>query len=454
MPTIDSTLVNWLLQSNQTAASALLKLANKTAPAAPDAWAARVVALAQTYKMTSDKQVLVVARVAALVGDPSAANTAGAQSLSVAGISKLAEDLHSAQADVDTRAAFNHPTHWQESGDLIVPNVAGLVDKAALAWRAVTSKFKNGLAEKMFDANVRGGALAVMSVMDAQRNKQTLTVHDLTALQYVAITDGTTPRFAVPLETPTLHDTFHAAVRYGVSVLQEIFGDEFSEAMVDSLFGEEANIRIDRSRPLDQQSGAVRQIKQRLAESFSSTTTDRIASELRPLFQRPRQNEDGLGQHPSQWTGTSTENARRAEQTLEANGLLAHLNPASRQKINSLIYGAEQTGSFEAISSRFVANKNTGQFERELDGWLGQMTTLLRAESKAQGMSKAEFERKAARAIAFALVLERAAPGSLREGPLSIGLDAELAPALHTLDLRIDFPRTVREVQNALGQRP
>jgi hypothetical protein len=120
-----------------------------------------------------------------------------------------------------------------------------------------------------------------------------------------------------------------------------------------------------------------------------------------------------------------------------------------------LIYGAEQTGSFEAISSRFVANKNTGQFERELDGWLGQMTTLLRAESKSQGMSKAEFERKAARAIAFALVLERAAPGSLRDGPLSIGLnDAELAPALRTLDLRIDFPRTVREVQNALGQRP
>jgi hypothetical protein len=462
-----------LLQSNRTAADALLTLANKAASAQPNDWAAKLLVLAQSHGMTTNEQILVAARVAIFSGAPLITNTAHAEVQRIAEIRQLATDLHAAKGTVAAkgarststlpegrsapaaRVAFNNPTHWQESANLIVPNVANLVGKSELAWRAVTSKFKGGLAEKLFDANVRGGALAVMSVMSAEGSLQTLTIHDLTALQYVAITDGNKPKLAVPLETPTLHDTFHSAVGYGVSVREEMFGDAFSEDMVNSLFGDDADIRVNLNTPLDQQPDAVKQIKLRIAENFSSATTDKITGELRSLFQSLRKNEDGFAVHTGQWTGTAIENAKRAERTLEANGLLAHLNPAGRQKIEDLIYGTEQTGSFEAIASRFVSSKDTRQFERELEGWLGQMTSTLRTESKAQGMSLPEFERKAARAVAFALVLERAAPGSLGDGPLSIGLnDEELAPALRTLDLRIDFAKTLREVQTALGQQP
>ena len=464
MHTIDLMLLNWLLQSNQTAASALLALANKAAPGAPDAWAAKVLVWAKSQQMTTREQILVAARVAVFSGTSPTFNTASGQLQRIAEIRQLAVDLHNAKVPVGNavprptapepagqsaraiRAAFNNPTHWKESGNLLVPNAASLVGESALAWRAVTSKFKDGLAEKMFDASVRGGALAVMSVMDAERNHQTLTVHDLTALQYVALTHGTEPTLAIALEPMTLHDAFHAAIGYGVTVREEIFGDAFSESMVNLMFGEEADVSVDRTRSLAQQPDLVKQLKSRIREQFASASIETITTEV-PL--------DFVKSLLESWSASGAENAKRAEQTLNANGLLAHLEPASRQKINNLFYGGKHSGSLQDISASFAVNPDKGALQREVRGWLRDFESMLQIESKGQAMPFAEFERRAARAIAFALVLERAAPGSLRDGPLSIGLNgAELAPALRTLDLRIDFPKTVREVQNALGLRP
>jgi hypothetical protein len=464
MHTNDLMCLNRLLQSNRAVASELMTLANKAAPAQPDAWAAKVLALAQSHHMTTNEQILVAARVAVFSGEFSSPNLAGSQTQRIADIRQLAVDLHKAQSALTAivprltspaperqsaqaiRAAFNNPIHWRESANLIVPNLAGLVGKSALAWRAVTSKFKDGLAEKMFDANVRGGALAVMSVMDAEGSQQTLTVHDLTALQYVAITDGTKPKLAVALETPTLHDTFHSAVGYGVTVREEIFGDAFSGAMVDLMFGEEADVNVDRTLALDQQPDLVKQLKSHIRKQFASASIETISREIPLSFV------DSLLKN---WSTSAIQNAKLAEETLDANGLLAHLEPASRQRINALIYGVEQVGSLEGIAASFTNNHDKTALQRELSGWLGKLEVTLQAESKGQAMSFPEFERRAARAVAFALVLERAAPGSLRDGPLSIGLDdAELAPALRALDLRVDFPKTLREVQRALGQQP
>jgi hypothetical protein len=453
-----------LAQANRAVASELMKLANKAASVAPEQWAAKVLALAQSTGMTTDRQILVTARVAAFSGASSTPTTTDGQRRRIAEVRQLAVDLQIAKSAVSAsfprqatpnsgarttqaaRAAFNNPPHWKESASLIVPDAASMVGESARAWGAVTSKFGGNLAEKMFDANVRGGALAVMSVMDAVGSKHTLTVLDLTALQYAAITNGTKPTQAVALEEPTLHDTFHSAVGYGVSGLEELYGDSFSESMVNSLFSEDADIRVDLNAPLQAQSAAMQQIKSRIRENFSSTTTDSIAGELGIYLAQAK-----LGR----WTGSAAQKAQRAEQTLVDNGLLAHLNPAGRQKINALIYGAEQAGSFEAIAARHTNNQNSPAFMRDMNSWEMRVTSTLQTESKAQKMTRPEFERRAARAIAFGLLLERAAPGSLREGPLSIGLnEVELAPALRTLNLRVDFPRTVLEVQRALGQQP
>jgi hypothetical protein len=454
----------WLAQANREVASELMTLANKATSVAPEQWAAKVLALAQSTGMTTDRQILVTARVAAFSGASSTPTTTDGQRRRIAEVRQLAVDLQIAKSAVSAslprptspnsgarttqaaRAAFNNPPHWRESASLIVPDAASMVGESARAWGAVTSKFGGNLAEKMFDANVRGGALAVMSVMDAVGSRQTLTVHDLTALQYATITNGTKPTEAVALEEPSLHDTFHSAVGYGVSAHEELFGDAFSESMVNSLFSGDADIHVDLTAPLHAQNAAVKQIKSRISENFSSTKTEGLTRELRIYFTQAR-----LGR----WTGSAVERAQLAEQTLVHNGLLAHLNPAGRQKINALIYGGEQTGSFEAIAARYTKSQDLPTFQRELYGWETRMISTLQAESKTQNMPLPEFERNAARAIAFGLVLERAAPGSLFEGPLSIGLDdAELAPALRTLDLRADFPRTVLEVQRALGQQP
>jgi hypothetical protein len=453
-----------LAQANHTLANELMTLANKAASGAPEQWAAKVLALSKSSGMNTDRQILVVARVVSLFAESSIANTADGQRRRVAEIRQLAIDLRIAKSAVSAsaprpaapssdarttqaaRAAFNNPPHWKESANLIVPNAASMVGESARAWGAVTSKFGENLAQKMFDANVRGGALAVMSVMDAAGSQQTLTVHDLTALQYAAITNGTKPQQAVALEEPTLHDTFHSAVGYGVSAREEIFGDAFSESMVNSLFSADADIHVDLTTPLDAQSAAVKQIKSRISENFASTTTDDITRELGIYFTEAR-----LGR----WTGSAIEMAQLAERTLVNNGLLAHLEPAGRQKINAFVYGGEQAASFEAIAARYTKSKDLPSFQRELYGWEKRVTSALHAESKTQNMPRSEFERNAAHAIAFGLVLERAAPGSLFEGPLSIGLqDAELATALRTLNLRVDFQKTLREVQRALGQQP
>jgi hypothetical protein len=455
-----------LAQANRELSSELMTLANKAAPAAPVEWAAKVLALSHASGMTTDFQVLVSARVAAFSSESLMALPTDELRQRIVEMRQLAVDLQIAKAngavsakgprpaapasDVRStqaaRAKFNNPPHWQELASLIVPNVASMVGESARAWGAVTLKFGENLAQRMFDANVRGSALAVISVMDAVGSQQTLTVHDLTALQYAAITNGTKPRQAVAVEEPTLHDTFHCAVGYGVSALEETFGDEFSESMINSLFGAEADIHVALNTPLHEQTAAVKQIKSRIRENFSSTTTEGITRELGIYFAEAKR---------GGWSGSAVEMTQRAEKTLVDNGLLAHLDPAGQQKINALIYGGGRAESFEAIVTRYTSSKDLTAFQRELQGWENRVTLVLQAESKKQTMPLPEFERSAARAIAFGLVLERAVPGTLFEGPLSIGLnDAELAPAFRTLDLRVAFPRTLREVQSALAQWP
>jgi hypothetical protein len=454
----------WLAQANRAVASQLMTLANKAASAAPEQWAAKVLALSQSSGMTKDSQILVVARVAAFAGESSMPKTADGQRRRVAEIRQLADDLQIAKRAVSAsvprptypnsrarttqaaRAAFNNPPHWKESANLIVPNAARMVGESARAWGAVTSKFGSNLAEKMFDANVRGGALAVMSVMDAAGNKKVLTHADLTLLQYAAISNGTPPKLARPVDQPTYHDAFHSATQYGVSAFEENAGDKFSEGMVNSLFSGDADIHMDRTKPLGEQPAIVAQLKRRIRENFEAMKVEGITKNLIHDFTGPM-----LGQ----WKGSAVEMAQLAELALTESGTLAHLTASSQQKIKALIYGAEKAGSFEAIAARYNQSQNLPRFQSELNRWRKIVELTVQEGSQGQMMTRPEFEHKAALAVAYALVLERAAPGCLREGPLDIGIDeAALPPALRKLDLRVVFPKTVLEVKRALGLPP
>jgi hypothetical protein len=450
-----------LHQSNHTEAAQLMTLANKAAPTSPDAWAAKVLACAQTSNMITPKQVLLAARVAALVGKPAKANTAEAQRRLTAEIGQLARDFRVEKAAIlanaprsaapvfaglttqAAKAAYNNPPHWRQSANLIVPDATQMVDKSALAWEAVTSKFGLNLAEKMFDANVRGGALAVISVLSAAGNEKLLTHVDLTHLQYAAISNGIPPKLAQPVGPPMFHDAFHSATAYGVSAKEENAGDNFSDGLVNSLFSKDCDIHPDITKPLGEQPEIVEQIKLRIREKFEATTTAGITRNLIHNFANAM-----LGR----WTGSAVEMAKLAERCLTETGTTAHLTPSSQQKIKELIYGAEKAGSFESIAARYNQSNDLPRFQSELDRWRRLVDLTVQAESQGQMMSRPEFEHKSALAIAYALVLERAAPGCLREGPLDLGIDkADLPRALRTLDLRVVFPQTVREVKQALG---
>jgi hypothetical protein len=457
--------LDWLLQqSNRSLADKMMTLANKAAPTSPEAWAAKVLAWAQSSGMTSDRQLLVSARVAALVGAPSKTNTADAQMQQLAEIGQLVIDFRVEKAAVSpnaphlvapaiagrttqaAKAAFNNPPHWRETANLVVPDAERMVGKPALAWGAITSKFGVDLAEKMFDANVRGGALAVISVLSAAGNDKPLTHLDLTHLQYAGISDGNPPKLATPIGRPTFHDAFHSATAYGVSANEENAGDKFSEGMVNRLFSMDADIHIDRTKPLGEQSVKAEEIKLRIRENFEATSTLGITRNLIHDFTSPM-----LGR----WIGSAVEMAQLAELSLTESGTLAHLTTPSKQKIKALIYGAEKADSFEAISARYNQSKDLSRFQSELQRWRKTLEVTVQAESQGQMMPKPEFEHKAALAVAYALVLERAAPGCLREGPLDIGIEeAESTPTLRTLDLRFAFPQAVVEVQKALGLTP
>ena len=453
-----------LHQSNRSEAAQLMTLANNAAPTAPDAWAAKVLACAQTSNMVTPKQILVAARVAALIGKPSKANIAEAQRRLTAEIGQLARDFRVEKPAIlvnaprsavpvfaglttqAAKAAYNNAPHWNQSANLIVPDATRMVAKPALAWGAVTSKFGLNLAEKMFDANVRGGALAVISVLSAAGNQKLLTHEDLTHLQYAAISDGNPPKLARPVGPPMFHDAFHSASGYGVSAKEENAGDNFSDGLVNSLFSRDADIHPDITKPLGEQPAMVAQIKLRLREKFEATTTAGITRNLIHDFANAM-----LGR----WTGSAVEMAQLAELALTETGTLAHLTPSSQQKIKGLIYGAEKAGSFEAIAARYNQTNDLPRFQSELERWRKLVDLTVHAESKDQMMSRPEFEHKAALAVAYALVLERAAAGCLREGPLDLGIDkTDLPPALRTLDLRVVFPQTVREVKKALGMPP
>jgi hypothetical protein len=443
-----------LRQAHQSEASELLALAARLGEREPQAWAARVLAAAHTRSIGSGDGVLRVARLVALAQGHAPGVTELQAMARAAETSPAAAARPPLRSTPQAQADFNRPAHWTLGANgLLAPDASRMRGGAARAWSEITGKFGPELARRMFDANVRGGAMAVFAVLDAAGSALSVTVSDLARLQFAAIADGMPALTGVAApDMPTLHDAAHAASAYGVSVQQEIHGDLFSEALLEMLFAYPRQIAVDASRPLGAQLQTVSRVRQAIGQQFASLSFNLLLQELDLAFFKPGSVDRQLN---LAWSGDARSNAALAEQVLDANGLLAHLDTEGREAVRHLIYGADNPASFESIAVALARSGDRQAFARDLDAWLDDVAQTLREQSPEALMSRAAFDQRAAHAIAFGLVIERAAPGTLFMGLLDVPADeARFMPAARTLDLRGEYLAVLGEVQSALGIAP
>ena len=468
----------WLLQANRGLADELLLIAGVAAPRDPEGWAAKVVVWARQHGVGEGPQLLLAARAVAFAApistgrngaagrapSPSALSLSEARALATAFagaagragalVPRSATSIRPAvilRSDAAALAAFNQPKHWGPAPDgLLVPTDGRLHDDVQRTWREFNHKFGDALARRMFDANVRGGTLAVIAVLNADGSRMPLTLGDVTQLQYLAISDGLPVERGAPIRHAlTLHDAVHSLIGYGVSELEELHGDAFAESMLDGLFGSTPQLAIERDRPLNEQPAVVRELAAFIDLKFDSVSLDGLLKKVVPCFFKSGGAAPFLKES---WDATPLANARRAEQVLDNHGLLAHLTPAAREQLRSMFHGVNRPDSFEAIASRRDRTGDSARFTRDVEAWAVALTGRIRALSAGSLMSRAAFKQQAAKAIAVGLLLDRSSPRSLRMGPI----DTELkhVPELAFIDLRVAYPQVLAEVENALGIRP
>ena len=458
----DGVAARWLWrQTHREVASELLALAHRSGVREADVWATTVLANAQSHGAANAAQILRAAQLAALgralpeSGQPMVVSVADIRRLASQGSAgapagQAGQNWHDAQT---ARAAFNHPAHWRDAGGgRVAPDTAQLEGESAAAWRSLTDKFGDELARTLFDAKARGGdATAVIDAIEASGSDRTLTVVDLAHLQFVCLTNG---QVSPGVSLPTLHDALHS---YGTSMFEEMYGDAHTEGLVRSLFSLAASdkISIDASRPLSAQPAAVQALEARLRDDFASVTVANLAFETRAAFYQT--DDIGYESFKDDWYADPSQNADKMARLLDANGALAHLDASTRARVDALIHDRADPGSFESISMDLTAAMAASRFGASMfpprfTAWLARLAEVTREASERHSMSRARFDDHAAQAIAMALTLERAAPGSLRAGPSGTRLsDPAFPPELRALDLRQAYPAVLRGVRQALG---
>jgi hypothetical protein len=465
----------WLAQANQSFAHEMLSIAAGAGHAADaDAWAASVLACAHRRGLNSSSLSTLAARMAALPShapDPAELRRM-AVAFDKATTSASATQPVPMKTEQAARIAFNRPAHWSRAAEgQLAPNIPRLHGASASAWLLLAAKFGGGLAKSMFDACVRGGAMAVIKVMDDAGSSQRLSLRDLAGLQQVAHSSGARPELTKPLAGPFVHDVMHVFGAYGVSEVEEQMGDQFAERLLTSLFGieydgnfvlpavtgNEAPVAIDLARPLGAQPSAVSGLHSLIAGKFTAAHGQRLAVAVERAFFSRRPAERFAADLIHDWSGTSAAQcARHAEQILDAHGLLVHLDPAARARVLHTIYGAETPGSLERSIGLLGPARDSAQFQRTLVDWVRfRLAPVVALESGGWLMEFEDFESRAADVIAAGLMLERAAPGSLATTPISTPLGiAENAKGIASLNVREAYPAIRMEVRRALGLSP
>jgi hypothetical protein len=374
-----------------------------------------------------------------------------------------ASQLTPPRSNAQALVAYNHPTHWlQRSTGVFGPDKNRLAGESAQAWRRLTTKFGEPMAERLFDAGVRGGVMSQIKLLDAARSDKTLGVRDEAELQGIARSDGK----AGALEL-TLHDVGHGTAGYGAAVIEEVKGDGFAEFLLTEVFAGEpsldteadaskdaSKLRIDLSRPLSEQPSVVRNLSARINNGARRMSSDEIGWEVKKLLLKTTRNEVfSTTELAHNWTGRSpSENAREMESILEKNGQLAHLGPDARARIRDLIY-SDRPSSFATTCKEKDPTADPGGFKYMTVYWVeNTLIKALKNEAPRSMFPKEEYRSRAADAVAWGLMIERAAPGILRDSPIRRTLgEAEQTAAVRDLDLRKAYPPVREEVRRALG---
>jgi hypothetical protein len=453
-----------LLLCNRSAAASMLTLARQAH--APDAneWSARMLAGAQRSGFEQEGQPLLWARVASLMTGPLPAGQA------VRTVQQLARALEGVRASgasgggagnsaavkaspppmrsvAQVRVAYNNPEHWVvDVQGRFSPMASQLQGDSRAAWTRTQAKFGPALSVQLFDANVRGGTLAMLDLMDRLGSRHSLTVRDAADLQYTALSDGgRTPHVALVYE-PTLHDAGHSAASYGVSALAEMYGDAHTEELLRAVFQRQPVVALDRTRSLLDQPQASRALAQHIDRVFSGLSVNHLATVLQNTFVHGNDAALRLN-HP--WSQTPLDNAERAEQILHANGLLAHLDVAGLRLVRAMVHGTDRADTFEAAATRLAQSGDRAQFARDVQAWSARVGRAVAQASATSAMSATQFKTNAVRSIAWGLMIERTAPGTLAQGPVNAELSTAPTAVLN-LNLRVHYLAVLREVQQAL----
>jgi hypothetical protein len=329
------------------------------------------------------------------------------------------------RAEPAARATYNNPPHWISTADgTLVPDAARLQGHSARLWAALGQEFGVPLAQQMFNAQVRGGAVAVIAARNASGGMKRLGTDDLAALHFVAITDGGAalgvPAITLPApERP--HDEEHAFTGFGVSWVQEAYNSCVLDALTD------LNQAVDTSQPLRQQPRTVAELRVRLDRGLAELEFE---SYLRVHVDR------------TSLKGTSAAAAAGVERDLEDEGYLAHLNPSQREQLRAMLYGSQShprqaaavrrgsvSPTLQTIAVRFAARGDEAECDRSLAAWSRRATGLLVSAAEASRLPTEALRQSAARLFAYKLCMARH-PNA---------------------DLRVEYPTVLREVQEAFG---
>jgi conjugal transfer/entry exclusion protein len=332
------------------------------------------------------------------------------------------------RSEASARSAYNHPSHWRRTADgQLVPDASRLQGLPARLWAGLNAEFGPRLAQTMFDAHVRGGAVAVIDAMNALGSMQRLTQDHVAALHFVAFAAGQSDPYLPSVfdaKPDRPHDEEHAFTGFGVSWVEETYNNFAIEAMTnhDALFVA--------TRPLQQQPELVAELRSRWRQQLTEL-------DFRSNLEVDVDSGD-IHAPPA-------EAAAHTERELQEGGYLAHLSAAQRTELRSLLYGqgAKPSSSqaieadarrptLEAIVSRFASGGNQDRLDRDLADWSNRATDLLVRAAQGNRLPDEALLQSAARLFAFKLCRARH-PDS---------------------DLRLHYPAVLREVQSALELAP
>jgi hypothetical protein len=460
-----------LMLSNQPQAIELLSQAKRLGVSSPEAWAAQVLHAVQ--KTEHADQPLLMAYGAALQIHLRALKSALAPARKaqvVNEIQTLVSQLHAAlrrqvpddfltewrRTDAEVLVAFNNPTHWTTTANgQFAPAAGKLQNESASLWRHLKIKFGASLVNILFDAYVRGGVALVIAAMNRWLGHETtplaLTFTDLAHFYFVAISSSRGINDEPTWEDFSAHDGEHL-VGYGVNQFQEHLGDTV-RSRTNEIFNPTEGLVPAPKLPLAQLPESSLDFIHDLIGFTRSTWKGWIGIEyaLAPVL--PLQQQEQLSWIELWPQGNPAGGAREAEQLLEAHGFLAPLNVESRTHIKKLLYGTSPS-TLQGILTTFDGHVEGAAANDAFRAWITRLATTLQTETLKNAPSQRHFDILLERSLALGLIFARASKDIFTLQQFEFMQISDLPAAIQTVNLRVEFPAALREVQQTFFPHP